>query len=68
MTPPLTDLDYLERLLDALEREWVDGSDGTFVVPDHYAARLPDFLDLLASAWRAARRSISDISSSRTRK
>jgi uncharacterized protein DUF6635 len=45
----------LERLLDALEREWVHGSDGTFVVRDHYAARLLDFLDLLASAWRAAR-------------
>jgi hypothetical protein len=45
----------LERLVDALERQWVDGSDGAFVVRDHYAARLLDFLDLLASAWRLAR-------------
>jgi hypothetical protein len=45
----------LERLVGALERQWVDGSDGAFVVRDHYAARLIDFLDLLASAWRLAR-------------
>ena len=45
----------LERLVDALERQWVEGSDGAFVVRDHYAARLLDFLDLLASAWRLAR-------------
>jgi hypothetical protein len=45
----------LERLVDALERQWVDGGDGAFVVRDHYAARLLDFLDLLAGAWRLAR-------------
>jgi hypothetical protein len=44
----------LERLVDALERQWVDGNEGVFVVRDHYAARLLDFLDLLASAWRLA--------------
>jgi hypothetical protein len=45
----------LERLVAALERQWVDGGDGAFVVRDHYAARLLGFLDLLASAWRVAR-------------
>jgi hypothetical protein len=44
----------LERFVDALERQWVDGSDETYVVRDHYAARLLDFLDLLAGAWRLA--------------
>jgi hypothetical protein len=45
----------LERLVAALERQWLDGGDGTFVVRDHYAARLLGFLDLLAGAWRIAR-------------
>jgi hypothetical protein len=45
----------LRRLVDTLERQWVDGSDGAFVVRDHYAARLLDLLDLLASVWRLAR-------------
>jgi hypothetical protein len=45
----------LERLVAALERQWVDRGDGAFVVRDHYAARLLGFLDLLASAWRVAR-------------
>jgi hypothetical protein len=45
----------LERFLDALERQWVDGSGNAYIVRDHYAARLLDFLDLLASAWRLAR-------------
>jgi hypothetical protein len=45
----------LERLLAALEREWIEGVDGTFIVRDHYAARLVDLLDLLAGAWRLAR-------------
>jgi hypothetical protein len=44
----------LERFVDALERQWVDGSGETYVVRDHYAARLFDFLDLLAGAWRLA--------------
>jgi hypothetical protein len=35
--------------------ECVGGRDGAFVVRDHYVARLLDFLDLLAGAWRAAR-------------
>ena len=45
----------LERMLDALERQWIDGADGVFVVRDHYAARLLGLLDLLASVWRVAR-------------
>jgi hypothetical protein len=45
----------LERLLAALEREWVEGHEGAFVVRDHYAARLLDLVDLLASLWRVAR-------------
>lgn len=45
----------LQRLTNALERQWVDGTDGAFVVRGHAAARLLDFLDLLASAWRLAR-------------
>jgi len=45
----------LERLLDVLERQWLEGHDGGFVVRDHYAARLLGMLDLLASAWRLAR-------------
>jgi hypothetical protein len=43
------------RLVDALERQWEGGTDGRFVVRDHYAARLLDVLDLLASAWRLTR-------------
>jgi len=45
----------LERLVAALEREWMEGRDGVFVVRDHYAARLVDLVDLLASAWRLTR-------------
>jgi hypothetical protein len=45
----------LQRLIDALGRQWVDGTDGAIVVRDHDAARPLDFLDLLASAWRLAR-------------
>jgi hypothetical protein len=45
----------LNRFLDALERQWVEGVDGTFIVRDHYTARLLDLLDLLAGAWRLAR-------------
>ena len=45
----------LERLLDALERQWVDGAEGGFVVRDHYVARLVDLVDVLAGAWRLAR-------------
>lgn len=45
----------LQRLIDALEWQWVDGTNGAFVIRDHYAARLLDFLDLLASVWRLAR-------------
>jgi hypothetical protein len=36
----------LHRFIDALERQWVDGTEGAFVVRDHYAARLLDLLDL----------------------
>lgn len=45
----------LNRFLDALERQWVEGVDGTFIVRDHYTARLLDLLDLLAGVWRLAR-------------
>jgi hypothetical protein len=45
----------LERLIAALERRWIEGHDGDFVVRDHYAARLLGMLDVLASAWRLAR-------------
>ena len=45
----------LERLVDALEREWIEGHGGTFTVRDHYVARLVDLFDLLATAWRLAR-------------
>ena len=45
----------LHRFIDALERQWMGGTEGAFVVRDHYAARLLDLLDLLASAWRLAR-------------
>jgi predicted DNA-binding transcriptional regulator YafY len=45
----------LHRFIDALERQWMDGTEGAFMVRDHYAARLLDLLDLLTSAWRLAR-------------
>jgi hypothetical protein len=45
----------LERLVNALERHWLEGSGAGFVVRDHYAARLLGLLDLLAGAWRVAR-------------
>ena len=45
----------LDRLVHTIERNWLDGSDGAFLVRDHYVARLLGFLDLLASAWRLAR-------------
>jgi hypothetical protein len=45
----------LERFLDALEKHWLEGADGVFLVRDHYAARLLDLLDLLAGAWRLTR-------------
>jgi hypothetical protein len=45
----------LQRLINALERQWVDGTYGAFVIRGHDAARLLDVLDLLASAWRLAR-------------
>ncbi len=45
----------LTRLIDALERQWIEGTDGAFVVRDHYAARLLGLLDLLASVWRVTR-------------
>ncbi len=45
----------LERLVDALEREWVEGRGGAFTVRDHYVARLVDLFDLLTTAWRLTR-------------
>jgi hypothetical protein len=42
----------LERLVLALEQEWLDGNDGRFGVREHYVARLFDVIDLLATAWR----------------
>ncbi|HKX09067.1 MAG TPA: DUF6635 family protein [Stellaceae bacterium] len=45
----------LERLLDALERQWIEGAGGVFVVRDHYVARLLGLLDILGSVWRVAR-------------
>jgi hypothetical protein len=42
----------LERLVLALEREWLEGRDGRFGVREHYVARLLDLFDLLAAAWR----------------
>jgi hypothetical protein len=46
----------LLRLIDALKRQFYEGrGEAGLVVRDHYAARLLDLLDLLASAYRIAR-------------
>lgn len=46
----------LLRLIDALKRQFCEGrGEAGLVVRDHYAARLLDVLDLLASAYRIAR-------------
>ena len=46
----------LLRLIDALKRQFCEGrGEAGLVVRDHYAARLLDLLDLLASAYRIAR-------------
>jgi hypothetical protein len=44
----------LLRLLDALERQWLDPSAPDFTVRDHYVARLVDLLNLLGTALRIA--------------
>ena len=43
----------LHRLVDALERELLEGRQARFVVRDHYAARLLDLMDLVTSLKRA---------------
>jgi hypothetical protein len=46
----------LARLVLALEREWLDGAEGSFGVREHYVARLLDLFDVLATAWRLVQR------------
>ena len=42
----------LERLVDCLERELIGQGDSSYSVPDHYAARLVDLLDVLRAVSR----------------
>ena len=42
----------LERLVDTLERELIGMGDSRYAVPDHYAARLLDLLDVLRAVYR----------------
>jgi len=45
----------LNRLIDALERQWADPEGPGLALRDHYVARLVDLLDVAAVAWRVAR-------------
>jgi hypothetical protein len=44
----------LNRLLDALERQWAAASGPGLALRDHYVARLVDLMDIAAAAWRVA--------------
>lgn len=46
----------LHRLVDAMERELLDGEDAHFALRDHYVARVFDLMDMVTAASRLALR------------